>query len=123
MYFQSRCFYGCLIFLLVSSDDMCMFALLHSEDEDRQMEAAIRASMAVRRQEERGAAQERSAPKHCREERTERAEAEEPRHRSGHSKPTNKPPGEKKTSYRSLHVWSVCSCSKVFLSDTFCSST
>ncbi|XP_071330288.1 E3 ubiquitin-protein ligase ZNF598 isoform X2 [Trachinotus anak] len=62
------------------------------EDEDRQMEAAIRASMAVRRQEERGAVQERSAPKHPREERMERTEPEEPRHRTGHIKPTNKPP-------------------------------
>ncbi|XP_008286940.1 E3 ubiquitin-protein ligase ZNF598 [Stegastes partitus] len=66
------------------------------EEEDRQVEAAMRASMAMRRQEERGAVQERSAPKHCREERTERAEPEEPRHRTGHvkpaSKPANKPP-------------------------------
>ncbi|XP_023149043.1 E3 ubiquitin-protein ligase ZNF598 isoform X1 [Amphiprion ocellaris] len=66
------------------------------EEEDRQMEAAMRASIAMRRQEERGAVQERSAPKHCREERTERAEPEEPRHRTGHvkpaSKPVNKPP-------------------------------
>lgn len=59
------------------------------------MAAAMRASMAMRRQEERGAAQERSAPKHHREERTERSEPEEPRHRTGHIKPTNKPPGEK----------------------------
>lgn len=60
------------------------------------MAAAMRASMATRRQEERGAAQERSAPKHLREERTERPEPEEPRHRTGHIKPTNKPPGEEK---------------------------
>lgn len=58
------------------------------EDEDRQMEAAIRASMAMRRQEERAAVQERSAPKHCREERMERTEAEEPRP----IKPASKPP-------------------------------
>ncbi|CAK6963354.1 E3 ubiquitin-protein ligase ZNF598 isoform X2 [Scomber scombrus] len=62
------------------------------EEEDREMAAAMRASMAMRRQEERGAAQERSAPKHHREERTERSEPEEPRHRTGHIKPTNKPP-------------------------------
>ncbi|XP_039978749.1 E3 ubiquitin-protein ligase ZNF598 [Xiphias gladius] len=62
------------------------------EEEDRQMEAAMRASMAMRKQEERGAAQERNAPKHFREERTERAEPEEPRHRTGHIKPTSKPP-------------------------------
>ncbi|XP_029944471.1 E3 ubiquitin-protein ligase ZNF598 [Salarias fasciatus] len=63
------------------------------EEEDRQMEAAFRASMATRRQEERGAAaQERSAPKHSREERMERAEPEEPRHRTGHIKPPIKPP-------------------------------
>lgn len=63
------------------------------EDEDRQMEAAIRASMAQRRQEERGAVQERSVPKHCREEKTERTEPEEPIHRTGPIKPTSKPPG------------------------------
>lgn len=57
------------------------------------MEAAIRASMAKRRQEERGAVQERSAPKHCREEKTERTEPEEPRHSTGHNKPTSQPPG------------------------------
>ncbi|KAK2833705.1 hypothetical protein Q5P01_017594 [Channa striata] len=62
------------------------------EDEDRQMEAALRASMAMRRQEERAAVQERSAPKHCREERTERTQPEEPRHRTGHIKTTSKPP-------------------------------
>uniref|UniRef100_A0A3Q1HJD2 RING-type E3 ubiquitin transferase n=2 Tax=Anabas testudineus TaxID=64144 RepID=A0A3Q1HJD2_ANATE len=62
------------------------------EDEDRQMEAAIRASMAKHRQEERGAMQERSAPKHIREEKTERTEPEEPRHSTRHIKPTSKPP-------------------------------
>ncbi|XP_026181626.1 E3 ubiquitin-protein ligase ZNF598 [Mastacembelus armatus] len=62
------------------------------EDEDRQMEAAIRASMVMRRQEERAAVQERSAPKHCREERTERTEPEESRQRTGPIKPTIKPP-------------------------------
>ncbi|XP_019962097.2 E3 ubiquitin-protein ligase ZNF598 [Paralichthys olivaceus] len=86
------------------------------EEEDRQMEAAMRASMAMRRQEERGQVQERSTPKHCREERTERTERtermermertertermermertelEEPRHRNGPIKPTIKPP-------------------------------
>ncbi|KAG7505959.1 E3 ubiquitin-protein ligase ZNF598 [Solea senegalensis] len=62
------------------------------EEEDRQMEAAMRASMAVRRQEERGAVQERNTPKHCNEERMERTELEESRHRTAHIKPTNKPP-------------------------------
>ncbi|XP_035037666.2 E3 ubiquitin-protein ligase ZNF598 [Hippoglossus stenolepis] len=62
------------------------------EDEDRQMEAAMRASMAMSRQEERGAVQERSTPKHCREERTKRIELEEPRHRNGPIEPTTKPP-------------------------------
>ncbi|XP_069557546.1 E3 ubiquitin-protein ligase ZNF598 [Brachyistius frenatus] len=64
------------------------------EDEDRQVEAALRASMAMRRQEERGAMLERSAPKHCREERTERTEPEELRHRTGPIKPANKPPSK-----------------------------
>uniref|UniRef100_A0A665WPF2 RING-type E3 ubiquitin transferase n=1 Tax=Echeneis naucrates TaxID=173247 RepID=A0A665WPF2_ECHNA len=64
------------------------------EDEDRQMEAAMRASMAMRRQEDRGVIQERTATKHSREERAERTEPEEPRHRTGHVKPTSKPPGE-----------------------------
>ncbi|XP_059203820.1 E3 ubiquitin-protein ligase ZNF598 [Centropristis striata] len=62
------------------------------EEEDREMAAAMRASMAKRRQEERGAMQERSAPKHCREERPERTQPEEPRHRTGHIKPISKPP-------------------------------
>ncbi|XP_037545458.1 E3 ubiquitin-protein ligase ZNF598 [Nematolebias whitei] len=63
------------------------------EEEDRQMEAAMRASMAMRRQAERAAVQERSTPKHCREERTERVEAAaEPRPLTGHFKATNKPP-------------------------------
>ncbi|XP_068560553.1 E3 ubiquitin-protein ligase ZNF598 [Cebidichthys violaceus] len=57
------------------------------EEEDREVAAAMRASLAQRRQEERGAMQERSAPKHCREERPERAEPEEPKHRTGHIKP------------------------------------
>uniref|UniRef100_A0A3P8WQ14 RING-type E3 ubiquitin transferase n=1 Tax=Cynoglossus semilaevis TaxID=244447 RepID=A0A3P8WQ14_CYNSE len=50
------------------------------EEEDRQMEAAMRASMAVRRQEERAMMQERNV---FREERKERPEQEEPRHKSG----------------------------------------
>ncbi|KAM9346498.1 E3 ubiquitin-protein ligase ZNF598 [Symphorus nematophorus] len=62
------------------------------EEEDREVAAARRASLAMRRQEERAAAQERSAPKHCREERTERTEPEEPRNRTGQIKPTSKPP-------------------------------
>lgn len=74
------------------------------EEEDREMAAARRASLAMRRQEERGAVQEKSAPKHCREERTERTEPEEPRHRTGNLKPTNKPPGETENiyTYRSM---------------------
>lgn len=69
---------------------------VHSEreEEDRQMEAAMRASMAMRRQAERAAVQERSTPKHCREERTERVEAAEPKPLTGHFKTTNKPPGK-----------------------------
>ncbi|XP_038551888.1 E3 ubiquitin-protein ligase ZNF598 [Micropterus salmoides] len=62
------------------------------EEEDREVAAARRASLAMHRQEERGAVQERSAPKHCREERPERTEPEEPRHRTGNIKPTSKPP-------------------------------
>ncbi|XP_020502638.2 E3 ubiquitin-protein ligase ZNF598 [Labrus bergylta] len=62
------------------------------EEEDRELAAARRASMAMRRQEERAAMQERSALKHSREERTERPEPEEPRHRTGQIKPTSKPP-------------------------------
>lgn len=73
-------------------------ACLHRNEEDRQVEAALRASIAMRRQEERAAVQERSAPKHCREERAERAERPEPeelRHPTGHSKQASKPPGKK----------------------------
>lgn len=44
------------------------------EEEDREVLAAMRASMAVRRQEERGAMQERSAPKHRKEDRMERTD-------------------------------------------------
>lgn len=61
-------------------------------EEDRQVEAALRASIAMRRQEERAAVQERSAPKHCREERAERPEPEELRHPTGHAKQACKPP-------------------------------
>lgn len=68
------------------------------EEEDREMAAAMRASMAMKRQEDRGAVQERTAPKHSQEERTERTEPKEPRHRTGNIKPTNKPPGEKEKS-------------------------
>ncbi|XP_029293429.1 E3 ubiquitin-protein ligase ZNF598 [Cottoperca gobio] len=60
------------------------------EEEDREVAAAMKASMAMHRQEERGtmgATHERSAPKHLREERTERMEPEEPRHRTGNIKP------------------------------------
>lgn len=80
-----------------------------SEEEDREVAAAMRASLAMHRQEERAAAQERNAPKHSREERMERmertermermerTEPEEPRHRTGQIKPTSKPPGEKES--------------------------
>ncbi|XP_054616390.1 E3 ubiquitin-protein ligase ZNF598 [Dunckerocampus dactyliophorus] len=57
------------------------------EEEDREVAAAMRASMAVRRQEDRAAALERSAPKPHRE---DRMESEEPR--IGSMKPTGKPP-------------------------------
>lgn len=62
------------------------------------MAAAMRASMVTRRQEERAAVvQERSAPKHSREERAaERAEAEDARHRAANNKPANNPPGKNK---------------------------
>lgn len=66
----------------------------HREEEDRKVAAAMRASLAMHRQENRGPVQERTAPKHCREERIERTESEEPRHLTGNIKPTNKP-GEK----------------------------
>lgn len=73
------------------------------EEEDRQVEAALRASMAMQRQavraavaqrqaERAAAAQERSSSKHCREERSERVEPEEPRHMTGPIKSSNKPP-------------------------------
>ncbi|XP_034566952.1 E3 ubiquitin-protein ligase ZNF598 [Notolabrus celidotus] len=72
------------------------------EEEDRELAAARRASLATRRQEERGAVQERSAPKYCREERMERTERrpepEEQRHRAGNIKPTSKPPVRTMTS-------------------------
>ncbi|XP_037112541.1 E3 ubiquitin-protein ligase ZNF598 [Syngnathus acus] len=59
------------------------------EEEDREVAAAMRASMALRRQEARMAALERSAPKYYREERTERTESEA---LTGPTKPTSKPP-------------------------------
>ncbi|XP_057673751.1 E3 ubiquitin-protein ligase ZNF598 [Corythoichthys intestinalis] len=62
------------------------------EDEDREVAAAMRASMVMRRQEDRMAALERSAPKHYREERTDRTESEEQSPRTGPIKPTTKPP-------------------------------
>lgn len=64
------------------------------EEEDRAVAAAMRASMVTRRQEERATVvQERSAPKHSREERAaERAEAEDARHRAANNKPAIKPP-------------------------------
>ncbi|XP_024128436.1 E3 ubiquitin-protein ligase ZNF598 [Oryzias melastigma] len=62
------------------------------EEEDRQVEAALRASMAMRRQAERAAVQERSTPKHSREERTDRTEPEEPKNNTAHNKTVNRPP-------------------------------
>lgn len=62
------------------------------EEEDRDVAAAMRASMAMRRQEERGALKERGAPKHCKEERMDKPDPEEPRG-TGHIHSTaNKPP-------------------------------
>lgn len=56
----------------------------------------MRASMAMQRQEEKGAVQERAPPKHRREERMESGEPEEPHssRRNRNSKPANKPQGE-----------------------------
>ncbi|XP_061761130.1 E3 ubiquitin-protein ligase ZNF598 [Nerophis ophidion] len=62
------------------------------EEEDREVAAALRASVAMRRQEDRTAALERTTVKHLREERTERTESEEPSPRTGTIKPTGKPP-------------------------------
>ncbi|KAM4530752.1 E3 ubiquitin-protein ligase ZNF598 [Odontesthes bonariensis] len=56
---------------------------------------AVRGQMerpAVRGQVERAAVQERSAPKHSREEKVESTEPEEPRHQTGQLKTTGKPP-------------------------------
>ncbi|KAM6914521.1 E3 ubiquitin-protein ligase ZNF598 [Lycodopsis pacificus] len=50
------------------------------EEEDREVAAAMRASLAQCRQEERGVMQERSAPKHCREERGAMQERSAPKH-------------------------------------------
>ncbi|KAM6904434.1 E3 ubiquitin-protein ligase ZNF598 isoform 1-T1 [Xenentodon cancila] len=61
------------------------------EEEDRQVEAALRASITRGRQAERGTLQERSTPKHSREERTDRTEPDEPKHQTGPVK-TVKPP-------------------------------
>uniref|UniRef100_A0A3Q3VK64 RING-type E3 ubiquitin transferase n=1 Tax=Mola mola TaxID=94237 RepID=A0A3Q3VK64_MOLML len=60
---QQRRNEGCICFLF--------FPLgWHREEEDREVAAAMRASMAMHRQEDRGAVQERTATKHCREDRT-----------------------------------------------------
>lgn len=86
-------------FILVrSSKFLIVLCLLcpcrEREEEDRQVEAALRASITMGRQ------AERSTPKHCREERTERTEPDEPRHQTGPAKPVkpvktiNKPPGK-----------------------------
>lgn len=73
----------------------------------------MRASMAMRRQEDRGALQERPAPKHSQEERMERTEPKEPRHRTGNIKPTNKPPGENEK-LSSMQVLELLGLIKVF---------
>lgn len=56
----------------------------------------MRASMAIQRQEEKGALQERAPPKHRREERMDSSEPEEPHssHRNRNPKPASKPQGE-----------------------------
>lgn len=72
---------------------MCAFA--YRQEEDRAVAAAMRASMAMQRQEEKGAAQERAPPKHRREERTEPHELEEAH--SSHRNRNPKPPGEEKS--------------------------
>lgn len=82
------------------------------------MEAAMRASMAVRRQEERAMMQERNV---FREERKERPEQEEPRHKSGPIKATSKPPGEKWINlikYNKVLVFCVCVLLTCVLSTT-----
>ncbi|KAM8824156.1 E3 ubiquitin-protein ligase ZNF598 isoform 1-T1 [Synchiropus picturatus] len=56
------------------------------DEEDRELAAAMRASMATRRQEERAAVQERAVPKHTKEERPERTEVE-PKNKMGPIKP------------------------------------
>ncbi len=89
---------SCICFIL-RFECMWICAPPHREEEDMELAAARRASMATRRQEERAATQERSAAKHSREERAEhkqnQTEPEEPRHRTGHINPASKPPGEK----------------------------
>ncbi|XP_029692664.1 E3 ubiquitin-protein ligase ZNF598 isoform X1 [Takifugu rubripes] len=64
------------------------------QEEDRAMAAAMRASMAMQRQEEKGAVQERAPPKHRREERMEPPEPEESHssQRNRNPKIPNKPP-------------------------------
>uniref|UniRef100_A0A3B4ANS2 RING-type E3 ubiquitin transferase n=1 Tax=Periophthalmus magnuspinnatus TaxID=409849 RepID=A0A3B4ANS2_9GOBI len=66
------------------------------EEEDRDVAAAMRASLAMRRQEERGAMKDRGASKV--KERAERTDPEEPRSRTGPVNPTaNMPPGKEFT--------------------------
>ncbi|XP_077591188.1 E3 ubiquitin-protein ligase ZNF598 [Stigmatopora nigra] len=62
------------------------------DDEDREVAAAMRASMMMRRQEDRMAMLERNAPKHYREDRTARTDLDEQSPRAGPIKPTIKPP-------------------------------
>lgn len=73
---------------------MCRFAA--RQEEDRAVAAAMRASLAMQRQEEKGALQERAPPKHRREERMEPTEPEEPHssQRNRNAKIPNKPPGD-----------------------------
>ncbi|XP_077475662.1 E3 ubiquitin-protein ligase ZNF598 [Stigmatopora argus] len=62
------------------------------DDEDREVAAAMRASMMMRRQEDRMAMLERNPPKHYREDRTARTDLDEQSPRAGPIKPTIKPP-------------------------------
>lgn len=87
-------FSSSLLFLLFIFSTEIRDCSNREEEDDRAIAAAVRASMVTHRQEER--VQERSAPKHSREDRAERADVEDPRHRTGNIKPINKPPGEKK---------------------------
>lgn len=91
----SFCFTRHLLVTFLQLFDFLFISLSRErEEEDRQVEAALRASMAMRRQAERAAVQERSTPKHSREERTDRTEPEEPKNNTAHNKTVNRPPGK-----------------------------